>query len=297
MCCVVLPHPPFRKPEVAAPLPLPPFNPDLVAEILRDAASRAVMPRFQRLEAADFVTNSADDVVTRADVEAERIIGDGLRGLMPAARVVGEESGKDDPGLPEVFAGEEPVWVIDPVDGTRNFAAGSPDFCMMLALVQGQRTLWSWIYDPPRDSLTVAEAGAGSFCDGVRLKARPAGAAMPAEGRFIGMVNGGYFAKSARAEVKELCQRNLGRPDHLNCIGQDLLRQARGLRHYGFYRRLWCWDHAAPVLILREAGGVATRLDGQPYRAGDRVEALLCAPDAAIHGHVRELLAGYLTAT
>ena len=94
-----------------------------VLAIMQHAADVAILPRFQNLAAADIVSKAVNDVVTIADNEAEAIIADGLARLMPEAAVVGEEACHSEPALLDQL-GSGLCWIIDPIDGTNNFAAG-----------------------------------------------------------------------------------------------------------------------------------------------------------------------------
>ncbi|NCU12975.1 MAG: inositol monophosphatase, partial [Sphingomonadaceae bacterium] len=118
-----------------------------VLAVLRDAAARAVLPRYQSLAAHEIDAKAADDVVTIADKEAELILAEGLARLLPEAAIVGEEAAHADPALLDRL-GDALCWIIDPIDGTNNYAAGKPPFGLMVALSQSGETIAGWILDP-----------------------------------------------------------------------------------------------------------------------------------------------------
>jgi fructose-1,6-bisphosphatase/inositol monophosphatase family enzyme len=118
-----------------------------VLDLMRDAAERAVLPRFRSLQAHEVSAKSFDDVVTIADQESERILAEGLARLLPEATIVGEEAASLNPALLEGL-GDGLCWIIDPLDGTNNFANGQRPFGILVALAEAGETIAGWIYDP-----------------------------------------------------------------------------------------------------------------------------------------------------
>lgn len=248
---------------------------DKVADLMRRVAETAILPRFRALASHEVMDKGAGDIVTAADMESERLLCDALPGLLPGSVTVGEEAHHADPVIMRRFEDDAPVWVVDPLDGTRNFSNGSPTFCMLVGLVVRQETRMAWLFDPAGDRMAMAEAGAGATLDGARLSTGPA----LTPDRMTGQINLNWFAQPARAGARRKAEARFGKLERLACAGHDFLSQSQGLRHFSFYRRLWPWDHAAGVLIRREAGGVVDRIDGRPYLAGERAAGLLSAPD------------------
>ena len=120
------------------------FNPDLqqVSEIIARVSREEVLPRFQHLSVSDIDTKGSDeDLVTTADVETEKRLTRELTALMPDSVVVGEEAAFKDPSVLDHLTGDRPVWVIDPVDGTMNFAYGRSEIGVVVALVYKGETV------------------------------------------------------------------------------------------------------------------------------------------------------------
>lgn len=130
-----------------------------VAAIIAEVSAAEIMPRFRNLAAGDIRKKKGDETVTVADEVAERALTPRLMALLPGSVVVGEESVAEKPELMDLLAGDAPVWVIDPIDGTRNFAAGKAEFAVMLALVRHNETLAAWILRPITGASYMAEAG------------------------------------------------------------------------------------------------------------------------------------------
>ena len=251
------------------------FSHDAVADALREAARLDVLPRFKMLQDHEIMEKNPGDVVTVADIEAEHRLTRLLPDILPGSVVVGEEAHSKDPMILQKISGDEPVWLVDPVDGTKNFTNGNPLFCIMVALVYRGETVNSWILDPTRDRLAHAGKGEGAWLDGSQLKVKP----RRAVGEMVGQINFGVFPSAGREESRDHFKSLFAEVSRLSCAGHDFLAQAEGSRDFALYKRLWSWDHAPGVLLLREAGGYVALLDKRPYRVQDRVELLLSARD------------------
>lgn len=251
-------------------------DPDRVIDIIREAAVEDVLPRFRSLADHEVMEKKPGDIVTIADLDAEHRMTRLLGELVPGSRIVGEEAVGEDPDVLDHLSADEPLWLIDPVDGTRNFSNGNEPFAMVVAYLEGGETRMGWIHEPITDLTAVAVKGEGATYQGRSLSAAEAA---PLE-QMVGMINYTALGQDLRDRLRA---RADGFKDIRNwrCAGHDMMLLARGEKHFSIYRRLWAWDHAAGVLLHREAGGYSARVDGEPYSATDRVEGLLMAPDEA----------------
>ncbi|GIH29297.1 inositol monophosphatase [Acrocarpospora phusangensis] len=259
---------------------------DDVTEILREAAQTVIVPRFRALAAGEVMEKAPGEVVTVVDREAEELITRRLRGVIDAP-VVGEEAVAADPRLVDVLAEAPTVWLVDPLDGTANFVAGSTDYAVMAALVRHGRTVASWILRPDDDRVYVAEHGAGAWRDGVRLRREPA-SDDPAGLR--GVVLTRFLTPDARAHVEAVESRFAAVGPGARCAGVDYPRLVEGELDFVLFQRLLPWDHAPGVLLLTEAGGVALHPDRTPYRPAEGRPGLLNAAGTACWQSVRSLL-------
>jgi len=258
---------------------------DKVIEIIRETAERDIMPRFQRLQRHEVMEKNAGEVVTIADIEAEHRLSRRLPDLVPGSQVVGEEAVAKDPRILERLSAGGPAWLVDPVDGTGNFAAGSPVFAVIVCFLIDGRSRAGWIHDPVSGKTAVAAEGEGAWYAGDRLSVtRPAGI-----DAMTGSLNYSYFPHDMREAVRRRA-RSFRALRTYRCAAHDYLSLARGEKHFSLYRRLWPWDHAAGVLLLQEAGGYSARLDGADYRAADRVEGLLSATDLQSWNEIKNFL-------
>ncbi len=253
-------------------------DPEAIAEILAEVGQEIVLPRFRSLEDHEVQTKESGELVTVADEAAEAEIGRRLLALRPESLLVGEEAVAKRPAVMDSLAGEAPVWVIDPIDGTGNFAAGRPVFAVMVALVRGGETLAAWIHDPVGRRTAVAERGSGAFMEGARLAVASGG---PLD-RLHGTLHAGTFASRDMKRQIEGRRSRLRVGRSLRCAGHEYIRLASGDPdyHFSLFTKLMPWDHAPGVLIHREAGGVGRTLDGLDYGPARRGgHGLLLAPD------------------
>jgi len=254
---------------------------DEVSVLIAQAAAEEVMPRFTKLSAADVREKGPGDLVTVADVAMERRLTPILAALMPEALVVGEEAAAADPGLLEQLASARSAWVIDPIDGTSNFAEGRPLFGVMVALLDRGEPIAAWIHDPVAQSTATAAKGEGAWLDGHRTGRRLAVAAPPADpGELRGTLNAGFFGNPALGRRVQSRRGRVRAVKSLRAAAHEYLRLAKGEADFTLFTKLMPWDHAPGVLIHREAGGTGRYLDRSPYRAAlTQAVGLLMAPD------------------
>ncbi|MBZ9722789.1 inositol monophosphatase family protein [Mesorhizobium sp. CO1-1-11] len=253
---------------------------DWLAGILAEAAQAEIMPRFRRLGDGDIrQKTSAADLVTEADVNAERLITARLRDRYPSAMVVGEEACSEDPALLDGLADAELAFTVDPVDGTFNFASGVPLFGVMLAVVVRGETVAGIIHDPVGKDWLIAARGAGSHirhAHGSMEKVRVA-APVPIS-QMTGAVSWQYLDEPERSRLARNQTKALSQFAY-RCAAHEYRLLASGHAHFVVYNKLMPWDHLPGVLIHQEAGGHAARIDGSAYLPSHVDGGLLVAPD------------------
>ncbi|MDI3306978.1 MAG: inositol monophosphatase family protein [Acetobacteraceae bacterium] len=264
-----------------------------VAALLRQAAQAEVLPRFRRLAEGAVRTKTGPlDLVTDADEAAERMIAAGLAARFPGCLVVGEEAAAADPGLLDGLAGADLAFVVDPVDGTANFAAGLPLFgCMAAAVVRGE-VVAGWIHDPMGDDTAMALRGEGAWIEGASGQRTDLRVAAPVPvGRMLGSISWSWLAEPLRSRVASRLPR-LAAVVGYRCAAHEYRLAAGGHVHLQLYNRLMPWDHAPGWLLHREAGGYSARFDGSAYSPLLHSGGLICAPDKASWQAARETLLG-----
>ena len=256
-----------------------------VAALMREAAERAILPRRRALAAHEIVSKAADDVVTIADREAEAILGEGLAKLLPEAAIVGEEAVHADAAVLDRLA-HGLCWVIDPLDGTNNFAVGEAPFGILIALADGGETLAGWLYDGLSGRVCRAELGKGAYVEDEQVIARTTGEAPPIVANSLV-----YMSPAKRAAVQAQIAPHYTLVDIPRCAAEQYPRLVLGQNDLAIFERTLPWDHAAGVLFVNEAGGKAARPDGSAYRLDDHARpGLIGAASAALWDELAERL-------
>lgn len=259
----------------------------------RQVAKTEVMPRFRNLDRGTVGTKKdAHDIVTEADTAAEAALTQAFRQAFPAMQVLGEEAVSGDRSILGLLDGPGPVIIIDPIDGTWNYAAGQTNFGMILSVVQDGVTLFGVHLDPVMDDWIWAAPGMGAHWarEGATRAIRTRGE-QPLNQR-IGLMSPALFAaeKRARLVTEALAY---GRALSPRCAAHEYRLIAEGHADFALAAVLNCWDHAAGALIVTEAGGHVALLDGRAYGARTRDGVLLTAANQATWDEAAERL-GFL---
>lgn len=255
------------------------FDPQKVETLVREVAAEEIVPRFAHLGTGDVVEKAPGDLVTVADLSSEKRFSAALPGLLADSVVLGEEAVAKDAGLLSMLDRDDPVWVVDPLDGTGNFSAGLPIFAVIVALVVKGRVKAGWIHDPLNGRMATAVEGEGAWIDGRRVRiGRP---------QDLRKLNGAVYGRPFRFSeaYRALWSAGRGRMGQVfnpRCVGQEYLARLQGGMHFGVYTRLNPWDHAAGCLLHAEAGGHVMRFDGTPYRPAERDPGIVVANDAEL---------------
>jgi fructose-1,6-bisphosphatase/inositol monophosphatase family enzyme len=259
--------------------------------LLRTAARVEIMPRFQRLEAGDIRAKSGPlDLVTDADEAAERLITAGLHEIFPGCAVVGEEAASADPSLLARLQSADLAFVVDPIDGTQNYAAGLPLFGVMAAAIVRGEIAGAVILDPIMGDSAVAVRGEGAWIETEAGRQRDLRAAAPVP---LGRMTGTASFRNLPPQMQAAVARNLTKVAaafDFRCAAHHYRMLASGTCHFSLANKLMPWDHAPGVLLHREAGGYSARFDGSPYLPTRTVGGLLCTPDEASFLELREAL-------
>lgn len=255
-----------------------------VAALMRSVARDIVMTRYRNLSADEISEKAKDDFVTIADRESELRLAEGLADILPEAGIIGEEACAADPTVLE-RAGQGLNWIIDPIDGTGNFAAGRPPFGIMIALTDGPATLAAWILDPVTGRLCHATLGQGSTIDGERVQARESAEDLPIAALAV------YFmTEEERGDIMRRAEGRFALVDIPRCAAEQYPRLVLGQNDVSIFSRTLPWDHAAGTLFLNEAGGRCCRMDGSPYLIGDARRGLLGASSPRLWDMAAQLL-------
>ncbi|WP_417602845.1 inositol monophosphatase family protein [Primorskyibacter flagellatus] len=263
-----------------------------LVNLVRRASKTEILPRFRALRGDEIDTKSGpDDLVTEADRSAEAMIARGLARAFPGALIVGEESVAKQPDLWDEVDGAELAFIIDPVDGTWNFANGLAVFGVIVSVTRFGRPVFGLLYDPILDDWVIADEE--SPAEFVR-KSRPAARIHVSQGGPVEGLSGylplAMLPKDKRAAMAATFP-DFVRIQNIRCACHEFRMLAQGKMDFLVTGHLTPWDHAAGVIICRQAGGHVALLDGSEYTAGRRNGYLLAAPDAATWGRLRDRFA------
>ncbi|MEO3753771.1 inositol monophosphatase family protein [Streptomyces sp. B6B3] len=259
---------------------------EAVEAAMRATAEAEIMPRWRRL-AAHEVTSKAGphDLVTVADRQAEVRLTEALTALLPGSLVVGEETVHEDPDSYAALRGDAPVWIVDPIDGTRQFVEGRTGFATLVALARAGELLASWLLAPARRLLAHARRGGGAWLDGRRLQA---GSPEPGAVLRVACSHPDYTTGAEKRALAALWAPGVA-PRASRAAGLEYLDIARGELDAVAYSWELAWDHAAGLLLVTEAGGTHLTPAGEPFDiAGGNAMPFAAARDAET---VRRILA------
>lgn len=258
------------------------LNISQVASAIQEVAETTILPHFRNLHVGEIRFKAEDNPVTIADLEAEFALSRRLLDLYPGSLVIGEEAYAKNPDILTYLNSDSPVWIIDPVDGTKAFISGEPTFGVIVALAQRNQTLAGWLYDPCSKEFVVAERGAGAWHNGVRLHVMPPA---PLE-QMKGVLNTA-FAEQLQARIGE----GETRPkfyhalsschDHARLVVQHphFSKRAASIHFHGTFCSCTPWDIAAGALIHHEAGGYTAHWEEDGFCPNHMNRGFLSAPD------------------
>lgn len=231
-----------------------------LAEETARAAGAILRERFGQPHEIRF--KGAVDLVTEADRAAEDLIASRLREACPDHELLCEE-GSLGASLPSTYR-----WIVDPLDGTTNFAHGLPTFAVSIALEASGIPVFGVVYDPMRDELFTARRGQGALLNGVPIRVSNTDALISSI-----LVTGFSYDFARRAHQAEIWRDFLTRVQAIRQTGSSALNLsyvAAG-RLDGYWERgIQPWDIAAGALMVAEAGGTVSDLAGDAYHSDDR---------------------------
>ena len=233
-----------------------------IHSLMQRVTETAILPRFRNLAEGEVEDKGGNDPVTIADKESEALLREGLSSIDNGIGFVGEEAAHANPSVLEQLGGA--CWIVDPIDGTRNFAAGKPPFGILIARTEGGLAQSGWIYDCLTGRFCVAHRGSGAYVDGERITARPTGKTSP-----IAAISLIFMEEARRQATRRHISPNYELVDIPFCAAEQYPRLGLGQNDVSIFERTLPWDHAAGALWLEEAGGKVARPDSTPYRVDE----------------------------
>lgn len=261
---------------------------DPVVALIREVSASVILPRFRSLGDHEIEEKAPGELVTIADREAEHRLAAGLTAILTEARVVGEEACSADPALLENLD-RGFLWIVDPIDGTANFARGEEPFGTMVALACDGHVLAGWIYAPVAERLHFAFAGAGAFVQ--QGRAAPERLTVRSgPNRPVATIGTLYMEEDEATAFVDKAGAAFDLQPVPRCAAAHYPRLCEGDYQVALFRRTLPWDHSAGALLLTEAGGVVTRWDGSPYKFHEDSAGILAASSVAMWNSAKSLL-------
>lgn len=257
-----------------------------IEHLLRSVTEKAILPYYRNLTEDQIDDKGGNDPVTIADRASEAMLREGLDKIIPGLAFVGEEQVHADPSALDNL--RQDCWIVDPIDGTRNFAAGKPPFGILVAMASGGEAHTGWIYDCLTGRLCIAHRGKGAFVGDEKVIAKPTGKTPP-----VAAISLAFMDNAQRQAMKAHIAPHYALVDIPWCAAEQYPRLALGINDVSIFERTLAWDHAAGSLWLNEAGGKVARPDGSPYRVDewDR-KGMIGAASPAIWDNMAERLGG-----
>jgi fructose-1,6-bisphosphatase/inositol monophosphatase family enzyme len=251
---------------------------ETVGECLREAARRFVLPFADPALRPTATEKTPGEIVTSVDLAAEAYLAAELPRIVPRVRVIGEEQASTETGILDGVETDS-YWLVDALDGTSNFAAGSDHYAMLVAFVQAGETIASWIYRPADDVLFTARRGEGARRNGKALQ-------IDQHKKPVHELSGDVLTRFLPEDLKVRLHTNrmsvTAVGSGAKCIGVDYPGVIEGRKDFVVYWRTLPWDHTPGVLLMQEAGGVALRPDRSSYRPSRTLQGLIVAANANV---------------
>lgn len=257
-----------------------------VVDIIKEVAQEVILPRYGKLSVEEIRHKlSPTDLVTVVDEKAEELLSKRLVDLLPGSIVLGEEAYYRNPSVINYLLGDDPVFVIDPLDGTSDFVKGNPAFFVMVSLIKKQEIVAGFVHHPLSGETLIAEKGAGAWLNGKRLKALKAVSIKNAKGTI------GRKVWNGLPEIRSQLQKHfllLGCNPNSGYAALKLLTDEPYLglidtRPQMHFRSCpyWStpWDDAASLLAYTEGGGTYTNWEGGNYQLTKLYQGIIMAPD------------------
>jgi fructose-1,6-bisphosphatase/inositol monophosphatase family enzyme len=246
-----------------------------ISAIIKSTAEIEILPLFRKLKDHEVSDKESGEIVTAADVRAEERLTTELLKTVPGSVAVGEEAASEDNSILERLTEDKPVWVIDPLDGTRNFANGKECFAVIVAYCLNGQTLAGWIYDPVSQVMYTAKQGQGAWSFSREVEKQLKIAISPDINSMTGSVSKRHFERLKKRRPSPDIPGDMIR---YRCVGREYTDLTLGVLHFAEYGMLKPWDHAAGILIHSEAGGYSAFTEDQTlYQPGPTTRKHLLA--------------------
>lgn len=261
-----------------------------IETLIRKVGDEYIFPQFRKISETHVdYKDSKNDPVTIVDINAEKILKEGLLNIIPDSLFIGEELYSTDKNILDYLDDKnKPVWIVDPIDGTDNFIAGKPGFGIMACIVYGQEIIGSWLYEVSQKRMTVFYAPDSISENGEKIMSY----SQPKK-PFRGLIGKKLHRFPEVQRLKEECQDIILDPlqePSIICYREMLL----GNIDFLVFKVTYPWDHLPGIAFLKSQGCVVSRWSGEDFRLSDVHEGLVVSKNQEIAGVVLEEIVGVL---
>ncbi len=257
-------------------------------------AGKLIMEYFNPRSGIDFDRKADNSPVTKADMASQKYLDEALSALTPGIPVLGEELSADEVHVRTRGNEPEKFWIVDPLDGTHNFASGIDVFCVSICFVDRGLPLLGVIYDPVRKDMYSAVAGGGAFRNGTRVSANGAKDLK----NYVISVHLRRLSPAMREFVTGSLADTVERIREIGSLALKMAWIACGKHDGNIQGRVNFWDSSAGILLLQEAGGICSDFLGgaltlSPHGRHD----LLASANTHLHSWLLREIRKYLERT
>ena len=235
---------------------------DYISELLVEVNKSIILKYYKNLSSKHIDTKSSDDdFVSIADKESEIYIVKNLLGFLNINQYIGEETSYSNKDDHKTFKTNGLYWVIDPIDGTKNYINGKNEFCSMISLVFNSIPIASFVYCPLKDLLVYAFKGFGTYS--LKIKTKKIDQLRIQQNSFTNIVGSGG-TKGIHEPLRQKVLQNLRKYTNRLFIGSagiEAIMLASNETQFVFHGRVTPWDHSPLDLIIKESGGCVYMLN------------------------------------
>jgi len=259
-----------------------------IEDICFNVSKNIILPKFKNLSDDDISYKNGSDLVTVADIEAEKELKKNLLQILPSSNFIGEEEYSRDKNILNFYNEDTYCWTVDPIDGTTNFTNGRDKFAIMIALTFKEKILRSWIYKPLEKIMCSAILNEGAYINNKKIITK----GLNIINETIGSISTKYWETGLKDKLKTF--KNIFKEvSSYRCIGFEYIDIGIGTRNFAILSKLSPWDHIPGILFVREAGGADTDFDKNKYDFTKKNKNLIVSNSEDLNLKILEKLGEY----
>jgi len=259
-----------------------------IEDICFNVSQNIILPKFKNLSEDEINYKNGTDLVTAADIEAEKELKKNLLKILPTSNFIGEEEYSKNENILNFYNEDEYCWTVDPIDGTTNFANGRDKFAIMIALTFKEKILRSWIYKPLDKIMCSAIVNEGAYINNNKIITQ--GENIIEE--TIGSISTKYWEPGFKDKLKKF--KNIFKEvNSYRCIGFEYIDIGIGIRNFTILSKLSPWDHIPGILFIREAGGADIDFTKNKYDFTKKNKNLIVSNSEDLNLKILEKLGEY----